>query len=114
MRFLLLLLPFFIPFCFTNLRIVTYAATSRCIGHQQLLLLHLKHSLVFNHSKSQKLVHWNQTGDCCQWNGTVCNKGRVIGLDLSEEFIFGGLDNSSLFNLQYLPNLNLAHNTLVL
>ncbi|KAK7339950.1 hypothetical protein VNO77_20639 [Canavalia gladiata] len=110
MRFLLLLLPFFIPFCFTNLSIVTYAATSHCLGHQQLLLLHMKHSLLFNHSQSEKLVHWNQTGDCCQWNGVSCNKGRVIGLDLSEEFISGGLDNSSLFNLQYLQNLNLARN----
>ncbi|XP_020219631.1 receptor-like protein 6 [Cajanus cajan] len=36
--------------------------------------------------------------------------GRVIGLDLSEEFIFGGLNNSSLFKLQYLQNLNLAYN----
>ncbi|XP_020206598.1 receptor like protein 22 [Cajanus cajan] len=36
--------------------------------------------------------------------------GRVIGLDLSEEFLSGGLNNSSLFKLQYLQNLNLAHN----
>ncbi|TKY68707.1 Receptor protein 12 [Spatholobus suberectus] len=71
----------------------------------------MKHNLIFNPVRSQKLVHWNQSGDdCCQWNGVACNKGRVIGLDLSEEFITGGLDNSSLFNLQYLQNLNLAHN----
>ncbi|XP_061353050.1 receptor-like protein 7 [Gastrolobium bilobum] len=35
---------------------------------------------------------------------------HVIGLDLSQEFISGGLDNSSLFNLHYLMNLNLAYN----
>ncbi|RDX68555.1 Receptor-like protein 12, partial [Mucuna pruriens] len=70
----------------------------------------MKHNLIFNLDRSQKLVHWNQSGDCCQWNGVACNEGRVIGLDLSEEFITGGLDNSSLFNLQYLQNLNLAHN----
>ena len=36
--------------------------------------------------------------------------GQVIGLDLCEEFISGGLNNSSLFKLQYLQNLNLAYN----
>ncbi|KAJ1378801.1 Leucine-rich repeat [Sesbania bispinosa] len=70
----------------------------------------MKHNLVFNPVKSKKLVHWNQSEDCCQWNGIACNKGRVIGVDLSEEFITGGLDNSSLFNLQVLQNLNLAYN----
>ncbi|XP_020222459.1 receptor-like protein 41 [Cajanus cajan] len=70
----------------------------------------MKHNLIFNLARSQKLVHWNQSGDCCQWNGVACSKGRVISLDLSEEFITGGLDNSSLYDLEYLQNLNLAHN----
>ncbi|KHN11853.1 receptor-like protein 7 [Glycine soja] len=104
-----LLLPLFISLSFINLSINVYAK-SHNLGHQQFLLLNTKHNLIFNISKSQKLVHWNESGDCCQWNGVACNKGRVIGLDLSEEFISGGLDNSSLFNLQYLQSLNLAHN----
>ncbi|KAJ1419306.1 Leucine-rich repeat [Sesbania bispinosa] len=45
-------------------------------------------------------------------SGVTCdNEGRVIGLDLSEESIFGGLENStSLFSLQHLQKLNLADN----
>ncbi|RZC03081.1 Receptor-like protein Cf-9-like, partial [Glycine soja] len=81
-----------------------YVATSHCLIHEQYLLLNMKHNLVFNPVKSEKLVHWNQSGDCCQWNGVTCSElGRVIGLDLSEEFITEGLDNSSLtFHLRYL------------
>jgi len=56
------------------------------------------------------MVYWNQSSDCCQWNGVTCSKGDVIGLDLSQEFIFGGLDYSSLFELEYLQRLNLAYN----
>lgn len=100
MRFhLVLVFPFFITLCFIN-----YVATSHCLTHQQFLLLHMKHNLVFNPVKSEKLDHWNQSGDCCQWNGVTCSElGRVIGLDLSEEFITEGLDNSSLtFHLRYL------------
>jgi len=36
--------------------------------------------------------------------------GHVIGLDLSEESISGELDSSTLFQLPYLLNLNLAYN----
>ncbi|XP_061346552.1 receptor-like protein 35 [Gastrolobium bilobum] len=104
-------LPFFIPLCLINFNIIIHAATSQCLDHQQLLLTHLKDNLIFNPARSKKLVHWNQSGDCCQWNGVACNnKGHVVGLDLSEESISGGLDNSSLFNMQYLLNLNLALN----
>ncbi|KAK4582392.1 hypothetical protein RGQ29_025533 [Quercus rubra] len=42
-----------------------------------------------------------------------CNlqhEGRVIGLNLFNESVSGGLDNSSLFSLLYLENLNLAYN----
>ncbi|KAL1359969.1 hypothetical protein HN51_005299 [Arachis hypogaea] len=106
-------LAFFIPFWLINLSINIDAARNHyCFGHQQLLLLQLKNSLIFNPATSKKLVHWNKTDDdCCQWNGVTCNKGQVVGLDLSDELISGGLHNSSsLFNLQYLQNLNLAHN----
>ncbi|MED6124712.1 hypothetical protein PIB30_061544 [Stylosanthes scabra] len=90
------------------------SAATQCLSHQQFMLLNIKHSLIFNPSKSTKLVHWNQSGvvDCCQWNGITCNNnGHVIGLDLSQESISGGLHNSSsLFNFKYLHTLNLAFN----
>ncbi|KAL6571122.1 hypothetical protein OROGR_000672 [Orobanche gracilis] len=110
MRIHKVLLSFFIPLCLINLSINFNVATSHCLGHQQFFLLHLKDNLIFNPATSTKLVQWNQSGDCCQWNGVTCNKGHVISLDLSEEYISGGLNYSSLFNLQYLQNLNLAYN----
>jgi hypothetical protein len=65
----------------------------------------------FNPDLSTKLVYWNQSADCCLWEGVNCAEGRVIGLDLTNESISGGLDNlSSLFNLSYLQSLNLAYN----
>ncbi|KAK7339942.1 hypothetical protein VNO77_20630 [Canavalia gladiata] len=101
---------FFISLCLINLNISIDVATCQCLDHQQSLLLHLKDNLVFNPARSKKLVHWKQSGDCCEWNGVMCNVGYVIGLDLSEEFISGGLNNSSLFNFKFLQNLNLAYN----
>ncbi|RDX88220.1 Receptor-like protein 12, partial [Mucuna pruriens] len=110
MRIHQIFFTFLIPFCLINLNININVATCHCLNHQQFLLLHLKDSLVFNPATSKKLVHWNQTIECCQWNGVTCSTGHVIGLDLSEEFISGGLNNSSLFKLQHLQNLNLAYN----
>ncbi|XP_030970285.1 receptor-like protein 7 [Quercus lobata] len=69
-------------------------------------------SLKFNSSQSSKLVSWDSSTDCCSWTGVTCNMGHVIGLELVNESILGGLDNSSsLFNLHYLESLNLAENS---
>ena len=95
---------------YLNINININLATCHSLDHQQFLLLHLKESLVFNPATSKKLIYWNQSSDCCQWNGVTCSMGGVIGLDLSEEFISGGLHNSSLFELEYLQRLNLAYN----
>jgi Leucine-rich repeat (LRR) protein len=85
--------------------------SGQCLGNQQSLLLQLKDSLVFDRASSTKLVHWNQSVDCCLWEGVTCNEGRVIGLDLTNESISGGFDSSSsLFSLQYLQHLRLACN----
>ncbi|XP_027337890.1 receptor-like protein 7 [Abrus precatorius] len=102
---------FLIPFCLTNFSTDILAANGYCLGHEHFMLIHLKNSLIFNPVKSEKLVRWNQSRDCCEWHGITCNKGRVVVLDLSEESISGGFVNSStLFSLQYLQNLNLAFN----
>ncbi|KAG6643446.1 hypothetical protein CIPAW_09G212300 [Carya illinoinensis] len=86
-------------------------AFGQCLGDQQSLLLQLKNDLVFYESLSTKLVHWNKNTNCCLWEGVTCSEGRVIGLDLSSEGIYNGLnDSSSLFGLQYLQNLSLANN----
>ncbi|XP_042939436.1 receptor-like protein 6 [Carya illinoinensis] len=83
----------------------------KCPTNQKALLLQLKNSLIFDSASSTKLVHWNKSIDCCSWEGVTCNKGCVIGLDLSNDSISCSLDNSSsLFKLRYLQNLNLASN----
>ncbi|KAF7845304.1 receptor-like protein 12 [Senna tora] len=112
MRTIPVLWFFFIPFCFINLSTNIFFVNGQyCVGHQESSLLHFKNSLLFNPTKSKKLVHWNQSYDCCQWNGITCSKGRVIALDLSGEFISGRINaSSSLFDLQSLQNLNLAYN----
>ncbi|RDY04377.1 Receptor-like protein 12, partial [Mucuna pruriens] len=102
---------FLILFCLINLSTNIILVTGHCLGHQQSLLLQLRNNLLFNPTKSKKLIHWNKSDDCCEWNGVACNKGHVIALDLSQESISGGIENlSSLFNLQYLQSLNLAYN----
>ncbi|KAK2972087.1 hypothetical protein RJ640_010250 [Escallonia rubra] len=85
---------------------------SQCLEDQELLLLHFKSSLKLDSSLSTKLVSWNQTTDCCLWDGVTCNNvGYVVGLDLNSESISGGMDSaSSLFSLQFLQSLNLAFN----
>ncbi|XLS73579.1 hypothetical protein HN51_030444, partial [Arachis hypogaea] len=105
-------LSFLVSFCLINfiISINVHVVTGHRLVHQESLLLHLKESLKFKAAKSKKLVHWNESDSCCQWKGVSCNKGHVIGLDLSEEFIIGGLHNSSPFNLHYLQSLNLAYN----
>ena len=112
MRFYLFLWLFLTACCSINSSINTAVVTGHCLHNQQSLLLHLKKSLlIFNPQKSKKLVQWNQSEDCCLWNGVTCKNEHVISLDLSQEFISGGLNNSiSLFNLQYLHSLNLAYN----
>ncbi|CAM8891938.1 unnamed protein product [Rhodiola kirilowii] len=107
-----------------------------CLERHKSLLLNFKHSLVidessiddvasFNmvvdalfsidrfkthfHEKSPKLANWNSSTDCCLWPGVTCSGMYVTGLDLSNEGIVGGFNDSSpLFNLTSLTSLNLA------
>ncbi|KAK4833400.1 hypothetical protein QYF36_004225 [Acer negundo] len=84
----------------------------QCQNDQLSFLLQLKSSLNFNGSQSVHLVKWNQSTDCCNWSGVDCDAGgRVIGLNLSNESISGGIENSTdLFGLQHLQRLDLAYN----
>ncbi|KAL3830200.1 hypothetical protein ACJIZ3_019002 [Penstemon smallii] len=89
--------------------------SSQCLNDQRSLLLQLKNNLIFNSSSSTKLVHWNQNVDCCNWNGIACDSsGHVISLELDNESINGGIENSTtLFSFQYLERLNLAYNSFI-
>ncbi|KAL7095275.1 hypothetical protein ACP275_10G013600 [Erythranthe tilingii] len=86
--------------------------SSQCLEDQKSLLVGLKSNLIFYSSSSKKLVKWNQSTDCCRWNGVECDAaGHVISLQLDEESISGGIEDSEyLFRLTYLKRLNLAHN----
>ncbi|KAF8394890.1 hypothetical protein HHK36_018828 [Tetracentron sinense] len=104
---LLVFLPIFFRFDIISVR-------SLCLDDQSSLLFQLKQNLSFNNnSTSLKLLSWNSSTDCCYWKGVTCDGAgaRVTGLDLSSEWITGGIDNSSsLFDLGYLQRLNLAGN----
>ncbi|KAH7867128.1 hypothetical protein Vadar_029123 [Vaccinium darrowii] len=88
------------------------SVSGQCLHEQKSLLLQLKNNLTFNPSISTNLTNWNQTPDCCKWNGVTCDRnGYVTGLDLNGESISNGIDYSStLFSLRYLETLDLANN----
>ncbi|XP_017976840.1 PREDICTED: receptor-like protein 12 [Theobroma cacao] len=90
--------------------IAVVLVSGQCQSDQRDLLLRLKDGL--NSTLSVKLLKWNQTTDCCFWDGVTCDAGgRVIALNLSNQSISGVIDNSSsLFSLHNLQSLNLAYN----
>ncbi|KAF3447726.1 hypothetical protein FNV43_RR08429 [Rhamnella rubrinervis] len=103
--------PFFV-WLFLLLVNLLQAVSGQCLSDQQSLLLQLKDNLKFDPARSKNLVKWNKTSDCCIWRGVICEEGRVTGLNLNNESITGGVENSSLFNLQYLKSLDLSYNNI--
>nr|XP_011466458.1 PREDICTED: receptor-like protein 12 isoform X1 [Fragaria vesca subsp. vesca] len=102
---------FSILFCYFLLIHIVVVSGQCASNQQQALLLQLKNSLSFNSELSTKLVRWSNASDYCSWEGVSCKQGCVTQLDLSNESISDGLDDSSaLFSLQYIENLNLAFN----
>lgn len=101
-----------IPFCLILLGIHIVSVSGQCLDDQQSILIQLNNTIKFDSSLSTKIVSWNQGTDCCSWKGVNCSTdGHVIGLDLSNESISGGIENSSaLFTLQFLHSLSLANN----
>ncbi|MBA0677508.1 hypothetical protein Goari_018913, partial [Gossypium aridum] len=90
--------------------------SGQCQNDQKQLLLELNLSSNFNSTAFptplERLMKWNQTTDCCSWEGVSCDAGgHVIGFDLSGREISSAIDDSSsLFSLQHLRQLNLALN----
>ncbi|KAF7004805.1 hypothetical protein CFC21_019980 [Triticum aestivum] len=62
--------------------------------------------------KGSRLVGWgpNDTA-CCSWTGVSCDLGRVVGLDLSNKSLHGGI-SSAISLLDGLVTLNLSGNSL--
>ena len=86
----------------------------QCLEDQKAALLELKRGWKFDPSYSKKLVHWNETYDCCSWGGVRCNNdGTVQGLYLTNESISGEIHtSSSIFSLGSLLFLELDNNSL--
>lgn len=83
--------------------------SGQCLDDQKSSLLQFKNSLKFNSKLSSKLFSWNQSTDCCTWEGVTCdlssNTGHIIGLDINSELISGCVlssTSSSLSGLRYL------------
>lgn len=90
-----------------SLQAAAAAAGQSCLRHERSLLLQLNNTLTFDLDP----LPWDRSTDCCTWDGVRCQEGRVVGLDLSDKSISGGLThNSSLFQFQYLKTLDLSLN----
>uniref|UniRef100_A0A2N9H5N2 Leucine-rich repeat-containing N-terminal plant-type domain-containing protein n=1 Tax=Fagus sylvatica TaxID=28930 RepID=A0A2N9H5N2_FAGSY len=103
---------FLLPICTLFVSFGTFVVSGQCLDNQRDLLIEMKNSFIYNSTLSTKLVSWNESIDCCSWEGVTCSDvGRVVGVNLDSESISGGLHNSSsLFRLQYLQSLSLADN----
>ncbi|XP_047952386.1 receptor-like protein 30, partial [Salvia hispanica] len=95
-----------------SLTLPTMTSTTLIPFQEEILLLQLKHELIFNSSLSAKLVRWNESGECCKLHGVECDaSGYVVSLQLDGEAISGGIgDSPSLFKFKYLQKLNLSYN----
>ncbi|PHT41167.1 hypothetical protein CQW23_20021 [Capsicum baccatum] len=90
---------------------VVEANSSKCLQDQKILLLQLRNNLTYDSELSSYLAKWDETVDCCEWQGVTCNgAGQVIGLDLNHEWFSGNID--PLASLKYLSVIRLDDNYL--
>nr|POE65334.1 receptor like protein 30 [Quercus suber] len=103
-----------IPICSLFLNYNILAVSSQCLGDQRSYLLELKNSLKFNSTLSTKLVHWNESVECCSWEGVTCSRGYVVGVNLGRESISSGIDNSSsIFSLRFPLRFHISQDWLL-
>ncbi|CAL5394631.1 unnamed protein product [Camellia sinensis] len=97
------------------------SARHTCLEDQRFSLLQFKTTFTITANASvlcesdshPKMVFWNESNDCCSWEGVTCDwsNGHVIGLDLSCSQLQGTIQpNTTLFHLRHLQTLNLAFN----
>ncbi|KAK4582366.1 hypothetical protein RGQ29_025520 [Quercus rubra] len=102
-----------LPILICSLTLI-FAVSGQCLNDQRSYLLEYKNGLEFDGDYPTKLVSWNESVDCCSWEGVTCSEGRVVGLYLDNEPIYGPIDSSSsLFRLHHLQHLSLARNDFV-
>ncbi|XP_030959382.1 receptor-like protein 7 [Quercus lobata] len=119
-------LPLFLATClfFISLSQTSSNTSSHhhCLSDQSAHLLQLRQEFVernysdyydYYNGSYPKMKSWKADSDCCSWDGITCDtqNGDVIGLDLSNSWLYGPLNsNSSLFSLRHLRKLNLDCN----
>ncbi|MBA0641385.1 hypothetical protein Goklo_025933, partial [Gossypium klotzschianum] len=89
-----------------------------CLPEDTSALIQFNNTLFIDESANDlcaypKTKSWNESTNCCTWEGVTCNKvtGKVISLDLSCSMLAGSLSpNTSLFRLQGLKRLDLSFN----
>ncbi|XP_060192473.1 receptor-like protein 9DC3 [Lycium barbarum] len=90
-----------------------------CLPSKASALLQFKHPFEISddysdcHSSFPKTTSWNESRDCCTWDGVNCDMltSHITGLDLSCSQLGGMIHpNNSLFQLQHAQRLNLAYN----
>ncbi|CAI9095868.1 OLC1v1031897C1 [Oldenlandia corymbosa var. corymbosa] len=81
-----------------------------CLNDQRSKLLQFREGLNFDFIYANKLQNWNESTDCCRWDGIRCDSvGHVISLELPDQITSIQNENwKSLFNLEHLEYLNLA------
>ncbi|MFQ6621176.1 hypothetical protein Gotur_002342, partial [Gossypium turneri] len=92
--------------------------TPLCLPEDTSALIQFNNTLFIDESANDlcaypKTKSWNESTNCCTWEGVTCNKvtGQVISLDLSCSMLAGSLSpNTSLFRLQGLKRLDLSFN----
>ncbi|OMO76595.1 hypothetical protein COLO4_25516 [Corchorus olitorius] len=98
-------------------------STPLCLARESSALLQFKSTLSIDssvpyHCQSTprpKINSWNETTNCCLWDGITCDKvtAHVIALDLSCSWLVGSLPgNTTLFLPRRLQRLSLSLNNL--
>ncbi|KAL4606290.1 hypothetical protein ACB092_09G092000, partial [Castanea dentata] len=97
-----------LPILICSLTLI-FTVSGQCLRDQRSYLLDLKNNFFFGTDFSKKVLPWNESVDCCSWEGVTCSEGRVVGLCLDNEPIYGKIDSSNGL-LHYLQHLSLAGN----
>ena len=92
-----------LPILICSLTLI-FAVSGQCLRDQRSYLLELKNSSQKSIGSnlqaaptqrgtefSKRVRSWNESVDCCSWEGVTCSEGRVVGLNLDNEF-FGELN----------------------
>ncbi|TYH86640.1 hypothetical protein ES332_D01G058500v1 [Gossypium tomentosum] len=104
--------------CCLSLSSSSLNPTPSCLPEDASALLQFKNTMsivdsAFDSYYYPKTNSWNESTNCCSWEGVTCDKatGQVISLDLSCSMLVGSLSpNTTLFRLRGLKRLDLSLN----